>query len=80
MKNKYKHIHFDEDFEQLDAEDTPTYLCRNNKTDNILGRVAYYPPWQKYEFIGEDGAGFDISCLEDIINFMKQLSKDAENG
>ena len=80
MKTRYKHIHFIEDFEQLDSEDTLTYICRNNKTDNILGVVAYYLPWKKYEFIGEEGAGFDISCLEDIIDFTKQLSKEATNG
>ena len=72
MKTKYKHIHFDEDFEQLDP-DMPIYICRNNKTSGILGNVVYYPPWRKYEFIGEEGAGFDTSCLADIIDFMKQL-------
>lgn len=73
MKIKYKHIHFDKDFEQICSLDTPTYICRNNKTNGILGMVVYYPPWKKYEFIGEEGAGFDISCLYDIIDFMKQL-------
>lgn len=72
MKTKYNHIHFNEDMEQLDP-DMPVYICRNNKTDSMLGTVVYYLPWRKYEFIGEEGAGFDISCLTDIIDFMKQL-------
>lgn len=74
MRTKYKHIHFDEDFEQLDPE-KPTYFCKNNKTGNVLGTIAYYPPWRKYEFIGEGEAGFDTSCLADIIDFMKQLEQ-----
>ena len=78
MKTRYSHIHFSEDLEQLDPE-KPTYLCpylcRNNKSDNILGVVAYYLPWKKYEFIGEEGAGFDTSCLRDIIHFMEQLAQ-----
>lgn len=72
MKTRYRHIHFDEDYEQLDPIN-PTYICRNNKSDSILGTVGYYPPWRKYVFIGEEGAGFDTSCLTDIIDFIKQL-------
>ena len=72
MKTRYKHIYFVEDFDQLDP-DKSVYFCRNNKNNGDLGTVAYYPPWRKYEFIGEEGAGFDISCLADIIDFMKQL-------
>lgn len=72
MKTRYKHINFKEKSEQLDP-DKPVYICRNNRTGGVLGTVVYYPPWRKYEFIGEEGAGFDISCLADIIHFIKQL-------
>lgn len=72
MKTKYKHIYFTE-HGIGSAPQRIIYLCRNNKTDGILGGVEYYPGWRKYVFEGEENAVFDISCLTDIIDFMKQL-------
>ena len=70
MKTKYKHIHF---AEAMISGVNKTYWCKNNKTDGILGLVEYYPPWRKYVFSTDGDCVFDISCLADIIDFMKQL-------
>ena len=71
MKTQYKFIHF-----------KPTYLesiwtCFNNKSKSMLGMVEYYKPWKQWVFSTEDQMDvFSVSCLEDIIDFMKQLSKE----
>ena len=77
MKTKYKHIYFEK--YGLGSAPHPQrmiYLCRNNRTNSILGGVEYYPSWRKYVFEGKENAVFDISCLTDIIDFMKQIEQE----
>ena len=75
MKTKYRFIHF-----------SPTILdgiwnCVNNRHQTVLGVVSYYKPWKQYVFNAEDPADiFSQDCLEDIIDFMKQLNKEPING
>ena len=74
MKTKYKHIIFREYKVETDPHH-PVYICRNNRSGDVLGGVEYYQSWRRYVFEGKQGAVFDTSCLADIIDFMKQLGK-----
>ena len=75
MKTKYKYIHF----EQTILNDV--WNCINNRHHVPLGVVSYYKPWKQFVFNAEDSADiFSIDCLEDIIDFMKQLGKDANDS
>lgn len=72
MKTKYKHIHFER--HGIGSEPQRIiYLCRNNKTNSVLGGIEYYHSWRKFVFEGKENAVFDTSCLANIIDFMKQL-------
>ena len=72
MKTKYEHLHFEE------VITGKSWECRNNKTNNSLGYVAFYPRWKCFVFAGYSGCVFDISCLTDIIDFMNQLKAAEE--
>ena len=67
MKTQYKHIHF------VSLISPNIWICRNNKTNEDLGAIKYYSPWKRHVFEGQDGCVFDINCLNDIIDFIKQL-------
>lgn len=77
MKTRYKYIHF---VNALDADKNPSFMCYNNKNDSVLGWVEYYKPWKQYVFEGKGGCVFNISCLNDIANFMKQMKVDQAKG
>ena len=70
MKTTYKYIHFEQ--ATLDR----VWNCINNKHKIVLGVVSYYLPWKQYVFnaLYSDDV-FSQDCLEDIIDFMKQLDK-----
>ncbi len=72
MKTKYKHIVFEQ------TGDSKLWICRNKKTAAKLGFVEYYKRWHRYTFEGVEGCVFDVSCLTDIIHFMKQLEAEDE--
>jgi len=47
------------------------YEIINNKSKASLGLIQYYPSWKKYTVAFVETANFDISCLSDIIDFIK---------
>ena len=65
MKTKYKHIHF--------TKILTGWVCHNNKTDDNLGRITFYRPWNRFVFEGITGCVFDEKCLADIIDFLQAL-------
>ena len=56
MKTEYKYIHFEAHRSGCEAtkDDKPVYLCRNNKTNTVLGGIEYYPPWIEYGLEAKD--------------------------
>lgn len=67
---KYKFINIvqrnDEEF-----EDKPVYRVFNNKELDQIAIISYYRPWGKYVFTSKEGIVFDVLCLTDILDFMK---------
>ena len=79
MKTKYKFIHF---VKITDKPKTFVWSCRTQGGSNLidhqefeLGKVQWYPIWRQYCFFttGID-AVYSVGCLEDINDFIKQLS------
>ena len=69
MKTKYKFIYF----KQLENS---LWAC-NNKSNEPLGYVEYYPQWKQYVFSTlTPDVVFNVSCLQDIIHFIKQLGNN----
>lgn len=69
MKTRYKHIHFVENNDQRFR-----YVCRNNKSNDILGFISFYSAWG--QFIFEPATVhyvFSHDCLTDIADFLSQL-------
>lgn len=74
MKTKYKYIYFHETQEIVNGK--TVWVCRNNKTKAFLAKIFYYKPWKEYCFTQfESGVIFNDGCLEDTIDFIKQLNK-----
>jgi len=69
MKSKYLQIQKIED-----KPKTSVYECRNKMTGDKLGIIKWYPPFRKYSFFSEPNIVYDAKCLEDITDFIKELS------
>ena len=75
MKTRYKYINF---------EGVPTilktkaWICRNNKSDDVLGKIQWYSPWRQYCYFSVGGSVYNPECLSDIKEFLQQV-KDERN-
>jgi len=71
LKTQYKYINF------AKAEDNPkTWICRNNKSGTELGHVDWYFAWRQWCYFPTCPAIYSDGCLNDIINFIKQLKAE----
>lgn len=66
-KTRYRHIHF------VQTVMNNVWNCINKRTKHILGTIYYYKPWNQFVYEPHESCVFSIDCLEDIIDFMKQL-------
>ena len=68
----YKYIHF---VEVEKKPKTSVWECRNNRSEDTLGRVKWYGPWRQYCFFPEPFAELVLNdgCMRDICHFMGQL-------
>ena len=47
------------------------------KADNfVLGEIKWYPSWRCYAFYPTGNTVFELTCLQDITNFVKSLMKE----
>jgi hypothetical protein len=73
MKTEYQFIHFD----LVEKKPkTNVYNVVNNKSGSILGKLGYYPQWRQYVIAPQGGTIFSMGCLNDIIDFVKQLKEN----
>lgn len=74
MKTKYKHIYFRE-VSHLYRKDRKTKVwdCLNIQSDTLLAIIKWYPSWRQYCFFVEEGTVFSRGCLEDVLDFLKQI-------
>lgn len=53
------------------------YQVYNNKNNNSLGVISYYPLWRQYIFQPFGDTAFNNTCLRDIIDFMEnEINKE----
>ena len=81
MKTKYKFVHF----EALPAgTHRQKWACLNDRTNDILGVIEYYPYWEQYVIDFKEGCVFNNQCLRDIADFLTQLNStktgDTDDG
>ena len=76
-KTTFEHIYMERigsSGTQADGYLKPVYEIRNNKSDDLLGYIDFYPEWNQYVFESSDPDNiFSTSCLQDIIEFMEGL-------
>jgi len=59
-------------------ESLDLYYINNKKSGANLGAVEYFGPWKQFVFFAEsDLCIFSADCLQDIINFITDLNKEA---
>lgn len=54
-------------------EEHLVYRVYNKKSNMQIALISYYKPWKKYVFSTQTEHVFDVSCLENIIEFMNTL-------
>jgi len=69
MKTEYKHIHF------VEIDPKLWECCNNEKNSIVLGTVEYRKVWNRFRYVwkAEEEIEFSIDCLEDVLDFMKNL-------
>ena len=55
-------------------EGKPVYRIYNNQSGAPLGTISFYKPWKQYVFSSKEGCVFNISCLEDVLDYMNGLA------
>jgi hypothetical protein len=73
VKTVYKFIRFIESHEYLNI-----WVCHNNHTCDVLGQVQWYSPWRQYVFLSSAGPIFSVECLEDINQFIRELTAETK--
>lgn len=58
---------------------TEMYGVFNKKYGTWLGEIAWYAGWRQYCFFPEPQMVFSSGCMEDIVEFTKQLNKEHKN-
>jgi len=56
-------------------EQHPVYRVFNNKSKGQLAILSWYKPWKTYVFSSHESCVFNLSCLNDVINYMKKMSR-----
>lgn len=73
IKTKYQYIHF---VKVDEKPKTSVWECRNNRSNDVLGVVQWYGPWRQYCFHPSVlQVVFNVGCLMDICDFIKQLPR-----
>lgn len=68
-------------FEILQYVDKKTYnifVC-SIKSDELLGKIAWYGPWRKYVFYPESDTLFDPKCLAEITEMLNKLMEERKH-
>lgn len=79
LKTKYQYLQFIKKENHLLGK----WVVINHKYKQTLGEVEYNYRWKTWEFYPEEGTGYDVTCLIDMIDFLKQLNslkKGNHNG
>ena len=72
MKTRYKFIHFN----PVAGGYGKDWVCRNNKTDDLLGYIEFYERWKQFVISFIDNTIFNNQCLRDIAEFLDQLNSE----
>lgn len=70
MEKKTKYI----TFKEMDIlHKKMSYRVINNRAQETIGTIEYYPSWRQYCFFPFSGSVWNDGCLEEIIEFIGEL-------
>lgn len=72
MTNKYIRI------QQINTDPsrkTKTFIVINTRSDFTIGTIRWYCPWKRYVFLPKSDTVWDIGCMQEIIDFIKNIKK-----
>lgn len=76
MKTKYNYVYFLNVTEDYPKLKTKVYECRTLFSNNYLGTVKWFGRWRQYCIFFDNSTIFNSICLEDVVDFLKQLNKE----
>lgn len=57
------------------ADGTSVFNIYNNITGEHLGMIDWYDNWRKYCFLPNDNTLWEVECLKEVIDYIKELMK-----
>lgn len=73
MKTRYEYIHFKLDVTASKGRKTNIYAILSKSSNHILGYIKWYGAWRQYCFYPNGETVYNVGCLDDIKDFIKQL-------
>ena len=77
---QYEYIHFElhRDGGPGKNRKTAVWLCKNNTTGHVLGKVSWHSAWRQYVFFTEPSIVclFSVGCLDDISAFIRSANEE----
>lgn len=74
MQKKYKFITIEDANSEFNGK--PQYFIKNNKSQDKLGILFYYPAWKQYVFTQyKEDILFNFECLLNVVDFMNLINK-----
>ena len=61
---------------QPESGKTKRWLIRNRESKDVLGYVAWHPPWRQFCFFSIGLLVLAASCLDDISGFVKRVNAE----
>lgn len=74
MKIQYKYIYFVDLSSLYPKRKTSVWRCDSRNGDS-LGYIAWFSRWRQYCFYPRKGTVYSTGCMNDIIDFIKQLKE-----
>ena len=54
----------------------PKYSVINHKFGDVIGEIHWRGGWRQYVFEAEPGIEMSVSCMKEVIEFIKGLMKE----
>lgn len=64
----------------IENRKTPIYIIKNINNDFQLGVIKWWGAWRQYCFFPEGNTVFNVECLNDITDYIKDLNKKPKSG
>ena len=64
------------EFDEVMPHPKGIFLIRNKRSDDIIGKIEWYPRWRQYVASFEEFSVWSEDCLRDVRQFMLGIGKE----